>query len=76
MTHTEMERICGIVSEVTGIAADAIAENPGACQGAIDSLDLTEIILEVEEEFDLIVEDEEHITSVAELIRQVEAQIA
>lgn len=73
---TSMEKICGIVSEVTGIAADAIAQDPATCQGKLDSLDLTEIILEVEEEFDMIVEDDEHITSVAELIRCVEEQIA
>ena len=76
---TSMEKICGIVSEVTGIAADTIpqiAQDPATCQGKLDSLDLTEIILEVEEEFDMIVEDDEHITSVAELIRCVEAQIA
>ncbi|MBE5785641.1 MAG: acyl carrier protein [Clostridiales bacterium] len=73
---TKLEKICGIVSDVTGIAADAIAQDPASCQGAIDSLDLTEIIFEVEEAFDMIVEDEEHITNVAELIRCVEAQIA
>ena len=73
---TNMERICGIVSEVTGIAADTIAGDPAACQSEIDTLDLTEIILEVEEQFDMIVEDDEHITSVAELIRCVEVQIA
>lgn len=73
---TNMERICGIVSEVTGIAADTIAGDPAVCQSEIDTLDLTEIILEVEEQFDMIVEDDEHITSVAELIRCVEAQIA
>lgn len=73
---TSMEKICGIVSEVTGIAADTIAQDPATCQEKLDSLDLTEIILEVEEEFDMIVEDDEHITSVAELIRCVEAQIA
>lgn len=74
MTNTE--KICGIVSEVTGISADTIANDPAACQNKIDSLDLTEIILELEEQFDMILEDDESITSVAELIRHVEAQIA
>lgn len=73
---TKLEKICGIVSDVTGIEADMIAKDPASCQGAIDSLDLTEIILEVEEAFDMIVEDEEHITNIAELIRCVEAEIA
>ncbi len=70
------EKICGIVSDVTGLPAETIAEDPSSCQNRIDSLDLTEIILEVEEEFDLIVEDEEHIFSIGDLIAQVEAQIA
>ena len=42
----------------------------------VDSLDLTEIILEVEEEFDLIVEDEESIHTIADLIDRVDALIA
>ena len=46
------ERIMDIARAITG---------EGSCDRRIDSLDLTEIILEVEDEFDLIVEDEESI---------------
>lgn len=73
---SDFERICGIVSEVTGVCADDIAKNPSSCESAIDSLDMTEIILEVEEEFDLIVDDEEHIRTINDLFERVEAQIA
>lgn len=73
---SDFERICGIVSEVIGVCADDIAKNPSSCEEKIDSLDMTEIILEVEEEFDLIVDDEEHIRTINDLFERVEAQIA
>ncbi len=73
---SDFERICGIVSEVTGVCADDIVKNPSSCEEKIDSLDMTEIILEVEEEFDLIVDDEEHIRTINDLFERVEALIA
>ena len=47
-----------------------------AMRWRIDSLDLTEIILEVEDEFDLIVEDEESIHTLNDLISRVDALTA
>ena len=47
-----------------------------SCDRRIDSLDLTEIILEVEDEFDLIVEDEESIHTLNDLISCVDALTA
>lgn len=73
---SDYEKICGIVSAITGVPAEAIAKDPASCEARIDSLDLTEIILEVEEEFDLIVEDEEEIRTIRDILQRVEAQIA
>ncbi len=73
---SDYEKILGIVSGVIGVPADAIAKDPASCEAHIDSLDLTEIILEVEEQFDLIVEDEEEIRTIGDILRRVEAQIA
>jgi len=73
---SDYEKICGIVSDVIGVPAETIAKDPRSVESNIDSLDLTEIILEVEEAFDLIVEDEEHIRSIYDILQRVEAQIA
>lgn len=61
------ERIMDIARAITG---------EGPCDRRIDSLDLTEIILEVEDEFDLIVEDEESIHTLNDLISRVDALTA
>ncbi len=61
------ERIMDIARAITG---------EDSCDRRIDSLDLTEIILEVEDEFDLIVEDEESIHTLNDLISCVDALTA
>ena len=61
------ERIMDIARTITG---------EDSCDRRIDSLDLTEIILEVEDEFDLIVEDEESIHTLNDLISCVDALTA
>ena len=74
MSNTE--KLCDIVSEVTGVPAAAIASDPTSLNGRIDSLDMTEIILEVEEAFDLIVENEEAIHGINDLFKIVNAEVA
>lgn len=61
------KKICDIARQIAGDCAE---------NTVVESLDLTEIILEVEEEFDLIVEDEENIHTIGELITLVDAMIA
>ena len=73
---SDYEKICGIVSGIIGVPAETIARDPKSVESNIDSLDLTEIILEVEEEFDLIVEDEEQIRTIDDILHRVEAKIA
>lgn len=73
---SDYERICGIVGDIIGAPAEDVAKNPQSFEAGIDSLDMTEIILEVEEEFDLIVEDEEHVRTINDILQRVEAQIA
>lgn len=63
------EKICRIASEITGLPAEDFSTS----SPSIDLLDLTEIILDVEQEFDLIFEDDEFIKDVNDLIYQVEA---
>ena len=69
------ERILGIARRIAGMPPEAEAD-PHMVDKQVDSLDLTEIILEIEEEFDLIVEDEESIHTIDDLIDRVDALIA
>lgn len=73
---SDYEKICGIVGNIIGVPAETIAKDPKRFESSIGSLDLTEIILEVEEEFDLIVENEDQIRSIHDILQRVEAQIA
>lgn len=68
---SNVERIVEIACAVTGQPS-----MEGKCDRCIDSLDLTEIILEVEDQFDLIVEDEESIHTLNDLICRVDALTA
>ena len=70
------ERVRDIVHDVTGIPADLITADSTAEGLNVDSLDLTEIIMAVEDEFDIIVEDESSIQSVRDLINRIDEQVA
>ena len=70
------ERIRAIVHDVTGIPDELITAESTPTQLKMDSLDLTEVIMEIEEEFDILVENEENIHSVGDLVECVESQVA
>lgn len=66
--------ICDIIKEVTGKTVEQLIDVSGTL--AIDPLDLEEIIMEIEERYDIIVDDEDDYKTVRELSEKVEAQIA
>ena len=70
------ERMRSIVHDVTGIPNELIQADSTADELKLDSLDMTELILAVEEEFDILVEDEENIRTIADLMGRVETQVA
>lgn len=63
----EIERIREMLHDVTGMPAELLASEPAA-QLALDPLDKTELIMNMEEEFGILVDDEESIVSVADLL--------
>jgi len=69
-------RICEIVHDITGVPAENITADSTAAQLYMDSLDLCEIVMSVEEEFDILVDNESCIMNVADLVRCVETQVA
>lgn len=64
---TVLERVQGIVAERLGVEEDQVTENAGFIEDLnADSLDLVEVIMAMEQEFDLEISDED-----AEKIRTV-----
>lgn len=73
---TVLERIQGIVTERLGVDADKVVESAefiGDLEA--DSLDLVEVIMALEQEFDLEIKDEdaENIRTVGDAVNYVES---
>ena len=68
----DFERIQHIVRGIMGISDGLELESTAA----LDTLDLCELILDIEEALDILIEDEANIRSVADLIRHVENTVA
>lgn len=60
-----------MVHEMTGVPEEQITPESTADQLHLDSLDMTELVLSVEEEFDVLIEDDTSISTVGDLLQQV-----
>ena len=69
-------RIREIIREVAGLSEQEIRNESRLEQLYLDSLDMAEVIMDVEEEFDVLVEDEAEIHTVNDLVMLVNAQLA
>jgi len=68
------EKIQELIAEQLGIEKDVIKmETNFRTELKADSLDLFQIINDIEEEYDITIEDVEDITTVAEAVKYVEA---
>lgn len=70
----ELEKIKAIIAEVLNIDADSITEDTTFVDDlGADSLDIFQIIMGIEEEFDIEIanEDAEHIVTVADAVEQI-----
>ena len=70
------EKIRAIIHPTTGIPEELITPESTAAQLNIGSLDMTELLLNVEEEFDVIIEQENDIVSVKDIMRCLEMCVA
>ncbi len=70
------EKIRAIIHQTTGIPEELITPESTAAQLNIGSLDMTELLLNVEEEFDVIIEQENDIASVKDIMRCLEMCVA
>lgn len=65
------EKIRDIISEQLGVDRESITMNTSFNQLGMDSLELFEVIIEIEEEFEVQIEDEESIKTVGEAVNFV-----
>ncbi len=66
------EKIAEIISDKMDIDVDEITMDSTFESLKIDSLDMVEIVMDIEEEFDVSVEDAENLKSVADLVKYIE----
>ena len=64
-------RLREMVHDMTGVPEEQITPESTADQLHLDSLDMTELVLSVEEEFDVLIEDDTSISTVGDLLQQV-----
>ena len=72
---TTLERLQGIVSERLGVDADQVVDSAEFIGDLnADSLDLVEVIMAMEQEFDLEIKDEdaENIRSVGDAVKYID----
>lgn len=66
------EKIAGIISEKMDLDVNDIKQESTFESLKIDSLDMVEIVMDIEEEFDVSVEEAENLKSVADLVKYIE----
>lgn len=67
------EKVCEIIAEQLGIEASEITMETSFKDGLeADSLDLFQIINEIEDEFDVKIEDAEGLSTVADVVKLIE----
>lgn len=63
-----LDKIVGIISEKMDIDASEINMDSSFESLKIDSLDMVEIVMDIEEAFDVTIEDAENLKTVADLV--------
>ena len=66
------EKICEIIAEKMDIDASDISMDSTFENLKIDSLDMVEIVMDIEEEFDISIEEAENLKTVADLVNFIE----
>lgn len=64
----QFARLRELVHHISGVPQEMITPESTADQLRLDSLDMTELVLSVEEEFDVLIEDDTAIQTMGDLI--------
>ena len=67
------EKIAGIISEKMDIDVEEISMDSSFESLKIDSLDMVEIVMDIEEEFDISIEEAENLKTVSDLVEFIQA---
>ncbi len=70
------ERVRDIVHDVTGIPSEQITEDATVSQLNINSLDMCELVMCMEDEFDILIEDESKLNCIHDFVRAVDERVA
>ena len=68
----EFDRVRDMIHDISGAPKELITPDSTVAQLKLDSLDITELVMGIEEEFDVIIEDESSIGRVSDLLRCME----
>jgi acyl carrier protein len=66
-------KIADIISDKMDIDKDEVAMDSSFESLKIDSLDMVEIVMDIEEEFDVSIEDAENLKTVSDLVAFIDA---
>lgn len=70
----ELEKIKAIISEKMDIDPEEITEDSSFEEMKIDSLDMVEIVMDIEDEFDVTIDADEGLKTVGDLISFIQQQ--
>lgn len=71
-----LEKIKEIIAEQLNLDEETISEDTSFEDLGLDSLDLFQVVIEIEEEFDIQIEDAESIKTVRDAVKFVEEKTA
>ena len=70
----EFEKIKAIIADKMDLDPDTITEQSSFKDLEMDSLDMVEIVMDMEDEFDITIETSEGLETIAELIELIRSQ--
>ena len=70
----ELKKIQDIISKYLDIDADSSTEEPSFKDMEVDSLDMVEIVMEIEKEFDIVIEEAQEIQTVGDIIKLIQSK--
>lgn len=70
----EFEKIKAIIADKMDLDPDTITEQSSFKDLEMDSLDMVEIVMDVEDEFDITIETSEGLETIADLIALIRSQ--
>lgn len=72
------EQVCGLIAEQFGVSADSLSAQTNLKEElSADSIDVVELIMALEEKFDVTIEDEDvaNIETISDIVEYINARI-